>query len=146
MTLVWGVRKDGTQEERNRARYLFQQLEAEQAQVIVPAVVVAEYLYPVDDSKKARVVAELTERFRVVPFDVRSAALAARLFAKAKPNAPQGIPGKRDCLKADSLIVASAASAGAKIFYSDDGNCRAMASGVLIARELPTGPQSLFQY
>lgn len=147
MTLVWGVRKDGTEEQRNRARYLFQKLEEEDdAQIVVPAIVVAEYLVPVAEANRARVASALSERFRIVPFDVRSAALASRLFETFKPSRATGTPGARDLLKADTMIVASAKTAGAQVFYTDDEDCREMASTVLAARPLPNIPSSLFGY
>ena len=146
MTLIWGVRQEGTDDERNRARYLFQQLNEDDAQIIIPAVVVAEYLVPVAEKDRAKVASALSDRFRIVPFDVRSAALAARLFDDFKPNRPKGRPGGRDLLKADAMIVASSKTAGARYFYSDDAECREMASSVLTARELPANPTNLFEY
>ncbi|MBI4579501.1 MAG: hypothetical protein HY718_07360 [Planctomycetes bacterium] len=84
MILVWGIRKTGTREQLQRARWLFQKLEEEEAQVILSSVALAEYLTPVPPDEHRDVIAALTKRFIVPPFDVRCASLAASLFAEGK--------------------------------------------------------------
>ncbi len=49
MTLVWGIRKEGTPEELKRAKWLFDFLDQDNAQVIIPSVVISEYLTPVEE-------------------------------------------------------------------------------------------------
>jgi len=146
MTLIWGVRKQGSSDEQDRARYLFASLDEREAQVIIPSVVLSEFLVKVESGKMASTTAALAERFLIVPFDVRSAALAAELFARFKGKRTVGKAGARDCLKADALIVASAKTGGARTFFSDDSECRKMAEFVFPENvyRLPDQPEYLF--
>ncbi len=148
MALVWGIRKEGTATERSRARWLFEQLDNEGAQVLIPSVVLAEYLTLVDPKKHRDVIAELSTRFIIPPFDVQCASLAAEPFVEGKQSRQMDEPGARKCLRADCLIVATAAVHGARILYSGDGKCRNLAAAApnLQAQDLPTIPPSLFSY
>src|SRR5207247_2316967 len=127
MVLVWAVRRQGTAEQIKRARWLFEQFEQENAQVIVPSVAVAEYLSPADPKDHAGIVAAITARFVVPPFDVRCAALAAALFNTGQTGRPKGEVNARKALRADSLIIATASTHGARVFYSGDSRCRKLA-------------------
>lgn len=146
MTLVWGIRRVGKEAEKLRAAYLFAQLEQECAKIIVPAVVVSEFLCGVNPDDRDRVAATISERFSVPPFDIRCAKMAADLFMDQKIARKMNQPHARKCLRADALIVATAKAAGARIFYSDDKACRSMANKVMTARELPDQPPHLFGY
>lgn len=136
-TLIWAVRKDGTAEELERAEWLFEQLEVEKAQVVIPSVVIAEYLGPIPKSKHAATIEAINRRFLIKPFDVECASLASELFNIGKPMRPSGIPLGREVLRADTLIIATAKVHKAKVFYSNDKDCLALAKKVLDARPLP---------
>ncbi len=146
--LVWGIRKEGTEEQKKRANWLFQSLEEEDSQIVVPAVALSEYLTRVDSDNHKNVIASLTVRFIISPFDVKCAALAARLFADGRGLIKKGTKGSRAVLRADAMIIASAASHGARHFYSGDAACRKLAGRVpgLIVDDLPKIPPNLFGY
>lgn len=145
MILIWGVRKDGDANQRKHAAWLFKGLEDANAQIIVPSVALAEYLVLVDPQKHADAVAPLAKRFIIAPFDVKCAALAARLFVEGKQDREMSVQSARNLLKADSLIIATAAVHGARTFYSDDGRCRKLAERAnLSAEALPTIAPDLF--
>lgn len=128
MTLVWGIRKQGPSEMLERARLLFHQLDRDKRQIVVPAIVVAEYLSHVDEKYHAEQIELMRSTFVMPPFDVRAASLAARLFQIGQSGrGNKGEADARKCLRADSLIVATAKMVGAKSFYSHDKNCRSMA-------------------
>ena len=91
MTLVWGIRRQGTAEQLQRAAWLFEQLDNQNAQIILPAVVASEYLVPVDPGDHPAILAEMSKRFLIAPFDVRCASLAARLFVEGKGGINKGI-------------------------------------------------------
>jgi len=146
MTLVWGIRKDGTAQQTKRARWLFQALDDEESQIVIPSVSLSEYLTLVDSDKRSAVAQHMTERFIVAPFDVPSAVLAARLFNEERPKRKGGKPNARKILRADCLIVATAASYGATTFFSADKDCRSMANQVMTAKDLPDQPDNLFDY
>ena len=147
MTLIWGVRKQGNKDKLQHARNLFQMLEREEAQVIVPSVVVAEFVTAFQSSEdRALAIAAISKRFLIEPFDVKDAALAAQLWHYGKTQREKKVAGSRICLRADSLIVATAKNHGAEIFYTEDQHCRDLATAAkMIARELPRIPDSLFE-
>ena len=145
MILVWGIRKVGDENQIKQAAWLFRGLDDIDAQVIVPSVALAEYLVPFDSQKHADVVAPLARRFIIAPFDVKCAALAARLFVEGKQDREMSVENARNLLKSDSLIIATAAVHGARIFYSDDEQCRKLAERAhLSAEALPTIAPDLF--
>lgn len=146
-TLVWGVRKrDGTANQLQRAKWLFQQLEAQKAQIVLPAIALAEYLGHIDQADHVATIAAISERFLIMPFDVRCTSLAAQLFNAGNVGRPKGKPNSRKVLRADSLIVATAAMHGASIFYSHDVGCRSLAShfSKWQVRDLPDTPETFF--
>lgn len=127
MILIWCIRRDGNEEQIKRANWLIDSLDETKAQIIFPSVCVAEYLNPFDSSNHSDVIAELAKRFILAPFDVRCAALAARLFSQGKGERDMDAKNTRNLLKSDSLIIATAAVHGARMFYSDDAQCRKLA-------------------
>lgn len=143
-TLVWGVRQVGTANELDRAKWLFEELEIAKAQVLIPTVVIAEYLVKADKKTHASIIEAINRRFLIKPFDIECASLAAELFSTGKTTRPSGIPLGREVLRADTLIIATAKVHKAKVFYSDDANCRALANTVMEARPLPVNSPHLF--
>ena len=140
MILVWGLRRAGQEEQIKRADWLIDSFDENNVQVIVPSVCLAEYLIPCDPATHNDTIAELAKRFILAPFDARGAALAARLFVEGKKDRKMATKNARNLLKSDSLIIATAAVHGARTFYSDDTQCRSLASRVpgLTTEGLPT--------
>jgi len=145
-TLHWAVRKQGSSDKITHARYLFQELERDKAQIIVPSIVVAEYIIPVPPNLRSPVVAKLGQRFIIEPFDAKDATLAAKLWDYGKAHRNMGAQNSRTTLRADTLIVATAVNHGATEFYTDDADCLALAKTVMVAKPLPTIPPDLFSY
>ena len=127
MILVWGIRRHGDEQQVKRAEWLFQEFEDNGTQVLVPSVVLAEYLVPIDPQSHSDVVAPLASRFIIAPFDVHCAAVAARLFVEGKKERTMEAEHSRNLLKSDSLIIATAVVHGARTLYSDDADCRKLA-------------------
>jgi len=147
MTLVWGIRKDGPEDRIIHAGYLFQELERDKAQIIVPSVVVLEYVTPIQSpSDRANVIGAISDRFRIEPFDIRDVDLAAELWQKGKPKLQMNAEGARPRLRIDTLIVATAKNHGATEFYSEDDDLFRLASEIMQAKRLPTIPVNLFEY
>lgn len=145
MILVWGIRRDGSEEQVKQAGWLFKELDDNDTQVLVPSIALAEYLTPCDPATHSDVIAPLAKRFIIAPFDVKCAALAARLFLEGKQDRQMGVENARNLLKSDSLIVATAAVHGARTFYSEDADCRTLAERArLKAEALPTIAPDLF--
>ena len=110
----------------------------------IPTIVVAEYLVPADKKAHASIIEAINRRFLIRPFDIECASLAAELFKVGKPMRTAGIPLGREVLRADTLIIATAKVHKAKVFYTDDANCRALAATVLDARPLPANSPHLW--
>lgn len=148
MTLIWGIQRKGPKELLTRTKWLFQQLEDHNAQVIVPSVALSEFLVPVATKSKSAIAQRMADRFIVAPFDLPAALIAAKLFGNSKKNLPDTPPaGTRNILKADTMIVATAAAHGATQFFSHDGKCRKLATAAgMTANDLPEMPQTLYEF
>ena len=125
--LVWGVRRQGEPDQKQRARWLFKQLEDEQAYLILPSVALSEYLIPIERKRHSAVIAELSRRFFIAPFGIECISLAAALFAEHKTSLPSKQPHARIAMKADVQIIATAVAYKANRFYSGDKACRKIA-------------------
>jgi predicted nucleic acid-binding protein len=142
-TLVWGIRKKGLPDKVRRARNLFAYLEEEEARIVIPSIVVTEFVTPLKTTKEREaVIAEMNKRFVIAPFDARAAAVAADLWhygkkAREKKHQMKQI-GARMCLRADTLIIATVHAQGVQVFYTDDDNCYDMARRIIAdVRRLP---------
>ena len=62
-TLQWAIRRKGPADKILYAGYLFAELDRDHAQIILPTIVVAEFISPVSAKDRAAVVASLGERF-----------------------------------------------------------------------------------
>ncbi|MGE3181412.1 MAG: type II toxin-antitoxin system VapC family toxin [Phycisphaerae bacterium] len=143
-TLIWAIRGEGSEDQKNSANWLFQELQEWKAQVIIPSICLAEYLVPIPVDHHRDVIASLS-RFIIAPFDVRCASTAAKLFMEEKPKREMSAHSSRKVLKADCMIVATASTHGAQKFYSNDTRCRKIATRAnLLAEDLPKGPKTLF--
>ena len=146
--LIWGVRGYATpgQEDRvERARDLFVELDESDAQVIVPSVVVAEFLAGVPRARHQDLLDVLNRRFQIPPFDTRTAALAAEIWREAATRNPhlkeqvqELFPGTEKAkIKADMMILATALVRKADVLYTHDGPLRKVAEERIEVRDLP---------
>lgn len=149
--LIWGIRgiaSLGQESMIGRAKVLLKELDDENAEVLIPAVVVAEFLTGVPKDQHVELLNVLNRRFQVPPFDVRAAAVAAALsrdFAERKPPLRESIqaevPGILSVkIKADVQILATAIARRADVLYTHDRSLIKMATGLLEVRELPPLP------
>ena len=150
MTVAWGFRDPerpgdpaDLKEKRRRAQILFAELEAKKATIVVPTIVVAELLIPLPAEAHGNFLAELNKYFFCPPFDLRACGLAAELWVKHRALAKEDQLVRRT-LKADTMIVATAKSVGATVFYSHDHKCRRLAQQAgMIAKDLPEHSEDL---
>ena len=154
MVLIWGgLRGDvlvgedtdaNAREKRTKSVLLLRQLDARKETIIIPSIVVAELLCPLEPHEHGKFVAALTQRFFCPSFDIHAATIAAELFRYNK-SLPVADQIRRQTLKSDIMIVATAKAAGASVFYSNDSKCRKLATKVrLKALDLPTHSENLF--
>ena len=124
MTLVWGIREEGPDEMCRRAKFLFSEFTREKTQVLLPSVVVAEYLTAAAKSSHEAIIDELKDRFHIVDFNEHCTSDAAHLFQIGKPMREKGKASERVALRADTMIIATAKTYGATTLYSGDKNLR----------------------
>jgi len=146
MTLVWGIRGQGTEDQRTRAIWLLDQFTARRTQVIISAVVLAEYLSVVDTSDHAAVIEALGKGYLLRPLTSDCSSPAASLFQLGSQMRAKNEPGGRAILRADTFIIAAARIHGAGRLYSNDSNCRDLANRLWpdFAHDLPVPPIGLF--
>lgn len=113
--------------------------------IILPTIAMSEVLIRVPASRKGLLVSKLSDLFVCATFDLRAAAIAAELWANHNKLPKNQKYDSRHTLRADTLIVATAKSAGASVFYTHDSKCRALAGTVMEGRDLPTSdPDDMF--
>ena len=146
--LIWGIRGISTPGQEgmiNRAQALFEDLDESDADIMVPAVVVSEFLAGVPKPQHSGLLEVLNRRFQIPPFDVRTAAVAAGLWRDAAERNPhlrevvrEAFPGtEKSKIKADMMILATALVRKADILYTHDGPLRATAADFIEVRDLP---------
>jgi hypothetical protein len=117
---------------------MFHQLARKHATVVLPTIALAEVLVPVPPSQRGTLIAEMERRFHCPTLDIPATAIAADLWSRHQSIPADLQYSNRHVLRADTLIVAAARSAGATEFYSHDAKCRALANLIMTAYDLPT--------
>lgn len=154
MVLIWAlphvtkkVKRQTVQDTsdlQRRAGILLHELSEENVTIVVPTITASEWLTGIDTNHHGTFLAELEKQFLLAPFDLPSAACAARLF-QLSHAIPKETKPTRVCLKADVLIVATAKMAGATAFFSNDAHVRDLAKLVgMASHDLPRQAKSLF--
>lgn len=126
-----------------RAKRLFDKFSREETTIILPTIAISEILIPVPPSETGLLIQALSEQFVCPTFDLQSATIAANIWATHKKLPRDQQYKNRHILKADAMIIASAHAAGATVFYSNDAECRRLASIVMTAEGLPDKPEVL---
>lgn len=149
--LIWGIRgvaEVGQEVMIRRAKALIAELEEQEDDILVPAVVVSEFLAGVPKSQHTELLKVLSRRFQLPPFDVRAAAVAAGLWRDAAERNPhlrdqirEAFPDTpRVRIKADIQILGTALARNADVLYTNDGALRMIAEGLIDVRGLPPAP------
>jgi predicted nucleic acid-binding protein len=147
MILIWGQVHPGSRRGNPRQRdlvdlqtrslFLLDMLQEAEETVIVPTVTVSELLLGVEMERHDSFLIEIQERFFCPTFDLRAAAMAARLWQSHR-KLPKDQQLQRTVLRADVMILATAKVAGAVRFYSHEAKVRRLAEQVgLEALDLP---------
>ncbi len=150
--LVWATRMDPRPVDgggrdiadlQRRAQTLVADLNQKSFDIVIPAVVLSEYLCAINTAKHGNVIAVFKELFFTQPFDDHAAAVAASLYRSTRTLEVEPGQTKR-VLKIDTMVVASAHVARCSTFYSNDKRCRKLAEMLgMIARDLPTHSEDL---
>lgn len=144
--LVWGIRGEATPGQEymiERTRAFLQQLDQTGTRVIIPTIVIGEFLlaHPVEEHYK--VTALFQQHFMVVPYDLRAAKLFADLWRQEQQRLSEmrsQFGSTRVALIADLMIAATAMAAGAACIYSEDQRMRNFVSRAIDVLPIPNSP------
>ncbi len=142
--LVWGIKEQATfgQEEMiPRAKALIKTLDETHVRVLIPSIVIAEFLLRIPPDEHALVINLFHRSFVVVSFDTSAASWFSKIWQAKKEQAvieQLAKNGKtRAELRTDSLIVATAVSQKADCIYSHDDGLKEFAKGYIVVNEIP---------
>lgn len=109
---------------RERIDFLFMKLEQNEAEIVIPAVALAETLAWVEiDAEKVVTLLEGNAHIRVAPFDMRAAREFGIRFKEVKAEKSFG-DRQRTKIKFDAMIVSIALVEKVSLVYTNDGQLR----------------------
>ena len=159
--IQWGVlnRVNRPSEEHyiEKASRLFQLIDSQGYEVIIPAIIIGELLIPLPKEKYSDALNRLSRDWQIVDYDLNAAAHFANLRSeKAIQNIrveleKTGLFATRKHLIADYMIAATAISHGAKIIYTNDRPMKNTLSDVRDCRvelldDFVTGPEQFAMF
>jgi predicted nucleic acid-binding protein len=152
--LIWGISEyatDGQEDMIDRTKRFLKWLDNRKTQILIPSVIIAEFLMSVPPEHHTSITNLLERSFVVAPFDTQAASMYSRIWQEKKG---QGIVkqlqkgGKtREAIKVDCMLVAIAVVRKASIIYSHDRiGVAKIAEGYIDVEEIPDIPeqQNLF--
>lgn len=136
--LIWGVQgvSRPTQSEMIvRAKALLAKLDKENVKVVVPSIVVGEFLLGLPVEQQPAYQELVSRRFIVVPYDLRAAIQFSRIWHSKKSQGEieaikqNGLT--RNELRADTMIVATAVASGASAIFGFDKGVQRLSDGFI---------------
>lgn len=140
---IWGIKKVAEASQQDmiaRAQAFFEHLDEEGHQIIIPAPVLMEVLSPEPLDVQEKMMTVITRSFIVAPFDAFAAQKAAELMQRRSPEIKeyrQLNQVRRDKMKFDFAIVATALANEASCIFSYDDHVVKAADGLIPVREIP---------
>ena len=132
-----------SQERKDQASALLQELREAKTTILIPSLVLGEFLFAVPSAKHRAAMEIIAHGFAVIPYDI----LAAQVFAELwKLRAGDGTidnlkalapPATRNGIRADLIVVATAIRWKADVLYSHDHDVKTLAQGKITVREMP---------
>nr|VFK60538.1 MAG: PIN domain [Candidatus Kentron sp. TUN]VFK69972.1 MAG: PIN domain [Candidatus Kentron sp. TUN] len=125
-----------------RTKGFFSDCEEQKTIIMVPFVVVGEFLTGFPENEHALIIKSLHDSFIISPYDLQASLIFASLFSKkTKSREINQIKidhqSTRAELKADSMIVATAIAKKAEILYSHDQALKKFAQNHIQVSEIP---------
>lgn len=137
--LIWGVQGVSRPDQEvmiGRTQRYLRQLSRDNERVMVPSVVVGEYLQGFPDNEHDAQLGVLSANFFLPPYDARCASLAAQLQSAGQPS--HGQAGVRITFKSDVQIIATAICHGAtKIVTANHDEYRRIAGNRILVSDVP---------
>jgi predicted nucleic acid-binding protein len=142
--LIWGVRKEPAPDRPDlveRCIHLIETISNRTGGVMIPSIVLSEYLVGLPFVDQARSVSVFKKHFFVAPFDAKAAEIAAEIYSRVEFGKIKAQSNQcRQCVKADIKIIATAIAHGAARIYTDDDHFRSMACGKILVENIPEIP------
>jgi predicted nucleic acid-binding protein len=139
--LVWGLRKQNDPKRPDmveRCAALIAELHELRQTILVPSIVLAEYLIGHTSEQQDQELDIVGRNFFVGAFDTRAAKIAAELYdARMFKQIVKDDNVPRQCLKADYKIIATAIRHGASVIYVDDQHFAKIANNKITVRPVP---------
>jgi predicted nucleic acid-binding protein len=146
--LIWGVQKTSRQTQQDmipKTERFFKHLDDNQIKVIIPSVVLSEFLMPIPAKEMGSYLHKIEEKFMVIPYDAMAAIEFAKIWqSKQEDDTIQALRHdglSKHHLKVDGMIVATALTRKASCIYSHDSGLKKFASGYIEVKEIPFLPQ-----
>lgn len=138
--IIWGVRGKATSGQENnieKAKYLISKCEEDGIKIMVPSVVVAEFLCALESRLHSDVSELMHRRFIVSPFDTQAALYFAEMWRNKKQTKDESGISRAE-MKADYMITATAIARGAACIYSEDVGLKKFAQDYIDVKPLPS--------
>jgi len=145
--LIWGIKeqaKEGQEDMIPRTKAFIESIDDDETSVLIPSIVIAEFIMPVPPELHAMVINLFNKNFIIAPFDALAASKFALVWQAYKPpeEAKELIRNEatRAELKADTMIVATAIARKADCIYSHDKWLTTIAKNFIEVKEIPFIP------
>lgn len=139
--LIWAIKNEassGQEEMVSRTKRFIKHLDETNCRVLVPAVVIAEFLMNLPSSAHVTITTLFQQHYLVAPFDIKAASKFSEIWQANHNSANKGQIGKtRESIKIDDMIVATAVAWGADCIYSHDPGVKAFSKGFIDVKEIP---------
>lgn len=142
--LIWGVQGVSRPNQSDmipKTWCLLRDIDKAGDRILVPTPAIWEYLLGIDNEEHGNVISTFQQRFRIAPFDVKAAHIAARLWKNKMEGALDRDEwvacSGRQKLKIDCQIVAIAVACDAKIIYSEDPDIIRYSKDVIQVQPIP---------
>nr|VFK66974.1 MAG: Predicted nucleic acid-binding protein, contains PIN domain [Candidatus Kentron sp. UNK]VFK72472.1 MAG: Predicted nucleic acid-binding protein, contains PIN domain [Candidatus Kentron sp. UNK] len=144
--LIWGVQghaSAGQEEMVPRTKAFFEDCVKTKSSIMVPSVVVGEFLMGIEPDNHAATIKRLQDSFILQPYDSLAAAVFAKLWQRRKESGLLGrirtesLRATRSELKADCMIIATAIARKVDIIYSHDVGLKKFAGNDIKVIEIP---------
>ena len=148
--LIWGIQESaasGQEPMIARAQQLLDALDTGGTRGLIPSLVIGEFLSGMPEESHAAVVNLLRKGFVTAAYDLKAAAMFAKLWKARQVDGTvsqlRTSGAKRQEIKADGMIVASAIAHGASHIVSHDPHLRRFAADTIEVKDLPSLPAQL---
>jgi len=147
--LIWGIKEEATEGQEDhisRTKRFIEKLPEDDI-VLIPSVVLAEFLLPIPSNLHATVINLFNRNFKIAPFDALAASKMSLVWQTNNPpdNVKKIIDSQttRAELRADAMIVATAIAQNADCIYSHDNWIKTFAKGFIDVKEVPFVPKEM---